>query len=75
MNPKYLAYIAGRIEVHEFNKPFSCHEIRFFTKDVKKFRAFRKYLDMRDITEKQLKHIEERAKKDFCQFPKRKEKP
>ena len=70
MNPLYEDYIVGRIEVYKPDGQFSDHEIRFFTKDVKKFRAFRRYWDMKNIIEKQLKHIEGRVEKDFYKFPK-----
>jgi hypothetical protein len=75
MNPLYLDYIGGRIEVYESNMPFSCREIRFFTKDIKKFNRFRALWDMKDITGKQLKWIENRVGKEFCKFPTKKEKP
>lgn len=73
-NPLYKDYIGGRIEVYEqtvTDGPYSCNEIRFFTKDVKKFRAFRNRWDMKDITGRQLKWIEKKVEREFCQFPKK----
>jgi len=68
-HPSYLDYIAGRIEVFESDAQYDCKEIRFFTKDVKKFRAFRDRWDMKDITEKQLQRIEEKVGQEFNKFP------
>ena len=70
-HPSYLDYIAGRIEVFESDAQYDCKEIRFFTKDVKKFRAFRDHWDMKEITSKQLKYVERKTEREFCQFPKK----
>lgn len=70
MNPLYRDYMGGRIEVHEQDAQFSTREIRFFTKDMKKFRAYREYWDMREISERQLQRLEDKVEKEFCQFPK-----
>ncbi len=70
-NPLYVDYIGGRIEVFEQDAPYPCKEIRFFTKDVGKFKAFRYYWDMKNVTDKKLREIEKRVKGDFYKFPKK----
>ena len=71
MNPLYLDYIGGRIEVYANDYDFARKEIRFFTKDIKKFNQFRDRWDMKDITGKRLEWIEGKVKKEFYKFPKR----
>ena len=71
MNQLYEGYIGGRIEVYKPDDQFSNHEIRFFTKRIKTFRAFRESWDMKEITGKQLAYVEGKVKKEFYKFPKR----
>jgi len=69
MNPKYLRYIGGRIEVYRNDYDYASEEIRWFTKELKKFRAFRDEWDMKDVTEEQLKKVKKIAQ-GFCKYPK-----
>jgi len=70
MNPLYQDYVGGRIEVWESGRPFATREIRFFTRSVRKFRAFRDHWDMRQVTVAMLKGIECEVAERFCKFPK-----
>lgn len=63
LNPDYSGYIGGRIEVHHpTDKAFHSEEIRFFTKDIDEFNAFRDQWDMKDITSKELDTIKDTVK-------------
>lgn len=58
LNPAYLGYIAGRIEVHHpGDRAYHSEEIRFFTKDVDGFYSFRDAWDMLCITETNLEYV------------------
>lgn len=65
MNPKYLEYAAGRIEVYNESDEYACDEIRFFTKRRKEFMEFREKWDMRYISPEQLVEIEKTVKEQF----------
>ncbi|RPI50038.1 MAG: hypothetical protein EHM49_09075 [Deltaproteobacteria bacterium] len=57
LNPAYQDYIGGRIEVSRQGDAYPFQEIRFFTKDVKGFHAFRDAWDMLNITKKDLDYL------------------
>ena len=54
MNPQFEDYVGGRIEIYR-KGPYADEEIRFFTKDQKRFETFRKSLDFEYVTELGLK--------------------
>lgn len=58
LNPDYQGYVGGRVEVqHPGDGAYPSEEIRFFTKNVECFYAFRDGWDMNDITLSQLEYL------------------
>jgi hypothetical protein len=59
MNPKWAGYIGGRIEVYsdDSTSGYATDEIRFFTKKVDDFYAFREKYDFKDVDETTLNLI------------------
>lgn len=63
LNPDYQGYIGGRIEVYRSKDcTFNSEEIRFFTKDIDGFNAFRDEWDMKEITPAQLAFVKDTVK-------------
>ena len=68
MNPNYKGCIAGRIEVlRSEDRGYHSEEIRFFTKNVKKFNAFRDKYDLKEVTENKLKTIRKTVQLNFME--------
>ena len=65
LNPEYEGYIGGRIEVFYPGDAYQSEEIRFFTKKVSEFNAFRDKYDMKRIGSKRLKEIREKIEQEF----------
>lgn len=67
LNPEYQAagYIGGRVEVSTINEAYPIREIRFFTKDIIGFERFRNRWDMKRVTLKRLKWIDDKIGLDF----------
>lgn len=67
LNPEYQDYIGGRIEVHRpEDMGYHSEEIRFLTKDIDGFNAFRNVWDMSDITNNELKYIKDVVSELWC---------
>lgn len=65
MNPKYVDYIGGRVEVYRPDEQYAFREIRFFTKQIKGYDRFRKRWDMQTVFGWQLKRIERKIRRKF----------
>lgn len=57
LNPAYSGYIGGRVEVTRPGDMYPSEEIRFFTKDVDGFYAFRERYDFKDVSDRALSRI------------------
>ena len=68
MNPNYKGFIAGRIEVYiSEDCGYHSEEIRFFTKNVKKFNAFRDKYDLKEVTKAKLETIRKTVQLNFME--------
>lgn len=68
MNPDYAGYVAGRIEVYPDDavNEYATEEVRFLTKDVEAFYAFRDKYDFEDVDKATLDLIRKTATEKFC---------
>jgi hypothetical protein len=68
MNPAYSGYIGGRIEVTPDVSVtgYPTEEIRFLTKRVDEFEAFRDRYDFKDVSLKTLNAIRDTTARKFC---------
>jgi hypothetical protein len=68
MNSNFAGYVAGRIEVtpDDSETGYASEEIRFFTKDVAAFYAFRDKYDFEDVDVTTLDLIRATAAREFC---------
>ena len=65
LNPDYDGYVGGRVEVSTINEAYPIKELRFFTKDIDGFNRLRDRWDIRRVTLKRLKWLDDKIGLDF----------
>lgn len=64
LNPDYLGYWGGRMEVYDEVSEYDIDEIRFLTKDPS-FIEFREKWDFKDVSKRTLNKIEKEIREKY----------